>query len=556
MSLSRHAEEDDAGSAAAVPGAQLVVKALNLLDLIGHSPGRHRAQSVARELGLPRSTVYRILTVLQQRGMVRHDPEGGGLHPGFRFLEYAQGVWPMGDLPLLAMVETRALGELTGETVFFAVRAGDGMTIVQRTEGSFPVRAAAMLGGRLPLHCTGPGRAFLASLSPDERDQTIARLPLQALTARTITDGAQLAAQLDLLRLRRYAIDDEEFETGVRCVGAAAIGEDGRPIGAFGVAGPSFRLTHERAHQLGAEVAAAADRLAAGLRRRGARPQASGAVEMIAPASRGRASQGRTPVWDAAEARLLWLDAFAPALMESGESGAPRLVAALDAPAMALASLGAGRWFVATAAGARLVAGGRIAPFWPDAPAALLAHARDARADREGAVWLATAASPGGEARHGLYRIADGSAALAIELDAAPAGFAFSERRGELFVASAETGDILKAPFPQRGDLKPVLRIDPIYGRPSALAMDAAGDLWVALRDGWAVARVAPDGGDLRLIQLAAPRPSGLCFGGANGDTLFVLSSRVDLSPQQILDAPASGAVFAIDRERRERLLR
>lgn len=557
MSPAQSDEKEEAEPGAA-PGAQLVAKALNLIDLIGLSPGRYRPQMLARELGLPRSTVYRILTVLQQRSMVRADVDQGGLHPGFRFLEYAPGVWPLGDLPLLAMAETRALSELTGETVFFAVRSGDEMLVVQLSDSLYPARAEAPLGARMPLHSTGPGRACLASLPPGERDQTIARLSLPALTSRTITDRVRLAAQLDLLRLRRYAIDDEETESGVRCVGAAAVDDDGATIGAFGVAGPAFRMTLERAHQLGAEVAAAADRLAATMRRRRPRVRSSGATEMAAPASDYRAAFGRSPVWDAFAGRLVWLDAYAPALTAFGAEASIDRVATFDAPATAMALLGPDRFFVATASGARLVGSGRAAPVWPNVAASLLAQARDACVVGEREILLSVAASPADDIRHGVYRVSAGGAALALELETPPAGFALAANGDDLFIACAETGDILTESLSRPATSRPrsLLRIDPIHGRPSALAIDSSNHLWVTLRDGWAIARIAPDGGDLRLLQLPVPRPTGLAFGGADGETLFIVSSRVDLTPQQIIDAPASGAVFILDRNRREKLLR
>lgn len=530
---------------AGAPGAQLVVKALNMLDLIGQAPGRHRAQTLARELGLPRSTVYRILTVLQQRQMVRIDQGGAGYHPGFRFLDYAQGVWPLGGLPLLALAELRALAELTGETAYFAVRAGDEMIVIQRIDSAFPQRANVAPGERMSLLASAAGRAFLANLVVDDRDRAIARAPV---------DRAHYVAQLDLIRLRRYAADDDESDAGFRSVGAAAMGDDGAPLGAFVVAGPAFRMTRERAHQWGAEVAAAAARLGEALRRRGQRVRGS---DVVAPLGDYRAAQAKAPIWDKATKQLIWLDALAPAAMTLDADGEIRQLADFDAPAAAMAPL-ADDLIVATAHGALTLTltrdGERGACDLIPADLAARTSAMCAAGDD---LWLAIAASSGA-ARRGLYRVNRDGAELMHEFDVAISTMIATPDRAALLIASIDGGEIIRASLSHGrvASIEPIMRIDPIRGRPSALAFDSDGGLWAALWDGWAIARLTPERNELRLLSLPTPRPTGLAFGGEKNDALYVVSDRHSLSPQQIIDAPESGGLFVISREQRDRLLR
>jgi sugar lactone lactonase YvrE len=101
-----------------------------------------------------------------------------------------------------------------------------------------------------------------------------------------------------------------------------------------------------------------------------------------------------------------------------------------------------------------------------------------------------------------------------------------------------------------------VSRVDPIHGRPIALLLEEPDLLWVALWDGWSLARMTRRGGDMRLLPLPVPRPTGLGWGGPDGGTLFVTSARHGLVPQQIAEAPASGSVFALDAGTRAALLR
>jgi sugar lactone lactonase YvrE len=84
-------------------------------------------------------------------------------------------------------------------------------------------------------------------------------------------------------------------------------------------------------------------------------------------------------------------------------------------------------------------------------------------------------------------------------------------------------------------------------GRPDGMAVDCEGFLWVALWDGWRIARYAPDGRLDREIDLPVPRPSSCCFGGPDLKTLYITSARVRLSRQNLEEAPLSGGLFALD---------
>ncbi len=554
-------DEDVAGrETSPAPGTGLVVKALNLIDLIAADPGKHRAQTLAEELGLPRSTVYRIINTLQQRGMVRVEASSQGYFPGFKFLEYAQAVWPLPDLPMLAMAEMRWLRDLTGETVYFGAPNGAEMVIIQKAESTWANRTGAPLGSRRPLHCTGMGKAHLAALPPGEREALLSRLSLDPVTPRTITDAMQLRSQLDVYRLRGYALDDEEFMEGVRCVSASVPGEGGSSLGALTVSGPIYRMTPERAHQLGPEIAAAAHRLGEATRRRGAARSRARPGSLQVPAfTDGHAFYGRSPLWDGPSASLVWLDAYAPALLATpgdrlGARVPSTVLARFAAPATALAPL-AGGWVAIMATGAiRVDRRGDAAPY-PAVPPELAAFAASA-AISDGVLWIGARDGPTGPR---LCRIGPEGIAEAVPLPATPTDIAIDAGGGMLYAALADAGEIVRFPIRDDRSLGPmeiVARIDLIHGRPMGLLLESPGLLWVALWDGWGIARMSLDGGDMRVLPLPVPRPTGLAFGGASGDVLFVTSARNGLAPQQIAEAPASGAVFAIDRAMRTALLR
>lgn len=563
------APEDEGQKANAVTevrGTRLVGKALNLIDLIVASPGEHRAQTLADELGVPRSTVYRIINTLQQRGLVRVEASGQGYFPGFRFLEYAQAVWPIPDLPMLAMTEIRWLNELSGETVYFAAPGGINMIIIQKIMSLYPISTGAPLGSLRPLYCSGMGKAHLAALAPAEREALIGRMSFERVTDRTITDPAQLRSQLDLFRLRGYAIDDEEFMEGVRCVSAAVPGEGDVPLGAFTVSGPCYRMTLERVHQLGPEVATAARRLGESVRRQGGmRPRARPDGGQVPLAANGRSFLGKSPSWDAETGSLLWLDALAPAIMRSGagQSVAPphsEVMAQFTAPAMALTAIGQGRWFVVTEKGAMTIdRNARFSPLSPALSPGLLAGIASACHGQDGQIWLGVGETSASQVRPGLYRLAGGEPELETELPVAPTDILIDAAGRYLYAALRDAGEIIRFPIGKVGRLgrqEAVARVDAIHGRPIALTLEEPDHLWVALWDGWSLARLRRDGSDMRLLSLPVPRPTGLAFGGEGADLLYVTSGRIGLTPHQIAEAPSSGSVFALDGRLRAALLR
>ncbi len=120
------------------------------------------------------------------------------------------------------------------------------------------MRALSQPGIRVPLHCSGVGKALLAALPEIEAGAVLEGGRAVGLTGKTITDRESLLRELAASRERGYAIDDEEHAVGLRCVAAAIHDEHGRPLAALSISGPTARIPNERIPALGAMVARAA----------------------------------------------------------------------------------------------------------------------------------------------------------------------------------------------------------------------------------------------------------------------------------------------------------
>ena len=518
---------------ALVPGAALIGKAFSLLDAIGAAPGLVTVSELVRTTGWARPTLYRILSALTAYGYVRFDPVAQGYTLGYRFLELAQNVWAAPDLAAVASVELRRLRDMTGETAYLAVPHEGAMLSLGKFESAHVVRSAAGLGVRKPMYCTSQGKAVLAFLPDDHCEALLARTPLQPFTPNTITEPALLRAQLGIVRQRGYAIEDEEIVVGIRCVGAPILDGAGYPIAAISVAAPTWRLTRERAEQLGPEVANVA-RAISGQLRRPAGPQAGhGGGAAVHPAAREPAFYGADPAWDEKQGVLRWVDRLGPVVHETGGDASRVMRPGTEAPIEAAAFSGTETVLVLAGRVQRLREGSLVSD--EALPDGLSIGALGTAPDEE--VWAA---------------ILNGAESQIRQLSGSEGGWTVAAQIRAL--AWAPDGEALYAADPGRGVIyslqagsrsaRILTRIPRVSGEPRGLAVDALGRLWIALYDGWSIARLTPEGEIDDLVALPIPRPAGLAFGGADGEALFITTARVGLTRDVFDNAPLSGRLF------------
>ena len=521
------------GPAAPVAGAALLRKAFGLVDLIAAAPGHVTPRELQALSGWPRPTLYRILGALAQHGFVRLDPTTQGYTLGYRPIELAQNVWSGSDLAAVASPELRRLRDMTGETAYLAVLQDGAMIALGKFEGPHADRSSARLGVRKPLHCTSQGKAALAFLPRAAREKLLARMRLDAYTPNTIVRKDVLRAQFATIRARGYAIEDEEILTGVRCVGAPILDAAGAPLGAVSVAAPTYRLTLERANALGPEVATVARHIRMQLRSGPAARDGWREVRLSSGQS-AAARYAATPVWDARRGALMWIDAAAPRVFEQRD-GVVRdfaLDAALRPHALVLTPQDEA--FILTESAPARFVNGQIAR--DGVPSAL--EGASAATSGGGHLWTAHL-----ENGSGVIRRADGAATRTIAaVNADVRTLAWSEREACLYAADPKRGAIYM--IDPRGETRVHSRVSPASGEPRALAVDPDGRLWIALYDGWSLARLSADGEIDAVLAMPAPRPTGLAFGGADGRTLFVTTARAGVSDETLRHSPASGLLF------------
>jgi DNA-binding IclR family transcriptional regulator len=225
---------------------QVLDRALGILDLLADESPELGPSEVSERTGLHKSTVHRLLQVLERHRLIEKKAQNGKYRLGLRLFDLGSKAVAKLDLRERARPYLERLVLETGETAHICVLDSDRMLSIANVESPRTLRTPSTVGHRTPLHCTSVGKALLAFLPEGERNELLNKCELTAYTRRTLTKTAQLKAELKLVRQRGYAMDDEEIEEGLRCIGAPVMDYSGRVVAALSIAGPAFRLTDER----------------------------------------------------------------------------------------------------------------------------------------------------------------------------------------------------------------------------------------------------------------------------------------------------------------------
>ena len=237
---------------------QVLDRALAILDTLAKEPENVSLMELAAKLQLHKSTAHRLLMILERHRMVEREPQAGRYRLGLRLFELGALAIARFNIRDCARPHLERVLFETEETVHLCVLDSGEVLYVDKVEPTRSVRMASKIGRLSPAHCSAVGKAMLAHLSEREVDEILKQHGLPRMTAKTIVTPADLKAELKAVRERGYAIDNEEAEDGVRCVGAAVLGNNGRPLGAISTSAPSFRLTMERVPAVADSVCRAA----------------------------------------------------------------------------------------------------------------------------------------------------------------------------------------------------------------------------------------------------------------------------------------------------------
>ncbi len=217
--------------------AQLVIPNLinagKVLKLLARHRQGKRPSEIAKALDIPRTTVIRILNSLAEENLVFQSGPLWELGPGLIGLgEVARSNIKIGEIARPVLAE---LSQTIGETVQLAVFNKDSSLILEVHKGNHPLSATTNPGSAVDLHCSATGKIFLAHMEPSARKELLEKLPLQKRTPNTLVDPESLVDELERIVRRGYSLDEQEYFSGVRCVGAPVFDHDNKVVAAVGI---------------------------------------------------------------------------------------------------------------------------------------------------------------------------------------------------------------------------------------------------------------------------------------------------------------------------------
>ena len=267
-----------------------------------------------------------------------------------------------------------------------------------------------------------------------------------------------------------------------------------------------------------------------------------------------RSILGENPVWDEVEQRLYWADLRKPAIyrFDPATGRNSRIKAALQGYIGGMVLRKAGGMAVVDQRGIFTLdpATGRMKPFAKPVKDMRPVWFNDAKCDRQGNLWTGVGDRKEQKALGVFFRI--GPKGKATKIDSkfiCPNGPAFSPDGRICYFADSYANKIYRYDIePSTGKVSPrhlFAAVPEGQGVPDGMTVDAEGGVWSCQWDGWRITRYGADGHVDRVIELPVPRPTSVAFGGQDLATLYITTASIDLTREQMKQAPLSGSVFA-----------
>ncbi len=225
--------------------APALKKALEIIKLIVREKKPLGVTEISRTLALSKSTTFGILKSLEEEGLLLNIDSTKKYMTGKELFELSRSVLRATDLTSIARSFLEKLVELVDETVFLGVRENDVVKVVEGVTPEKELKISSPVGARFALTAGVIGKVFLAPMGNDEILDFLAKHDLPRYTERSITNTSQFLEEIEKTRARGYAVDFEEYLTGMRAV-ATLIYAGHFPVGALWVVGFTSSLNDEK----------------------------------------------------------------------------------------------------------------------------------------------------------------------------------------------------------------------------------------------------------------------------------------------------------------------
>ncbi len=242
------------------------LRAMSVLEFLARSKHGASIAEISRNLALPKSSTYLVLRTLEQEGYLRRSAQSRKFCFGLRLVHLCRKVLDNLDLRDVTRAILNKLMRQTGIIVHLAVLEGNEAVIIDRVEPPGSSAGADWVGRRLDVNCTGVGKALAAFLPDEQFEQVITAKHFARHNDNTIVSIRGLKREFAKVRQQGYALDDEEDEIGVRCIGVPILGPDQRAFAAISLAGTPEQIPLERVQALANSLRQAATEISVQLK--------------------------------------------------------------------------------------------------------------------------------------------------------------------------------------------------------------------------------------------------------------------------------------------------
>jgi DNA-binding IclR family transcriptional regulator len=221
------------------------LRALRILETLAQSGRAMSPTEIGAEIGLPKATIHRLCTTLEDEGFLIREPHDGRLRPARRTREFAAGLQAAARIDISRHLVLKSVAMKIGETCNLVVTGASGMSYLDRVDTPWPLRFQLPVGTEVPFHCTASGKLFLSTYGAQALDTVLASLDLTPEGPNCATTPQALRQKLDQVREAGYSWDDEEFMAGMIAFAVPIRDPGGRFVAALAFHAPMQRTSLE-----------------------------------------------------------------------------------------------------------------------------------------------------------------------------------------------------------------------------------------------------------------------------------------------------------------------
>ncbi|MFW6119856.1 MAG: IclR family transcriptional regulator [Petrotogales bacterium] len=225
---------------------QSVKRIIRILDSFSLDEPELTLNKLTKKTGLPKPTVYRIAEALYDANILSKDGSTSKYRIGVKLFELGSLYLETLELRKLAFPEIEKLSKFTEESIHMGVLDGNEVTSIEGLGSTHNLQAKLWIGKRSPIYCTSIGKAILAFLPVEKRENILNSIELKRFTKNTISKKEKLREELEKIREQGFALDNEEHDEGIMCIGAPIFNNKGHVVASISISGPKIRMTTEK----------------------------------------------------------------------------------------------------------------------------------------------------------------------------------------------------------------------------------------------------------------------------------------------------------------------